>query len=123
MPGTITKVRTGKDVLSSAIQRIEWVFDTFPAVCLSFSGGKDSTVLFHLVADVARRKKRRFSVLFIDWEAQYQCTIEHAGNVPGCNRHILLGGTSPDHGKRCLSISARVDMLGTRCDVGSSATK
>ncbi|EFC8798348.1 DUF3440 domain-containing protein, partial [Escherichia coli] len=25
----------------------------------------------------ARRKKRRFSVLFIDWEAQYQCTIEH----------------------------------------------
>ena len=29
------------------------------------------------MADVARRKKRRFSVLFIDWEAQYQCTIEH----------------------------------------------
>ncbi|GDT40036.1 transposase [Escherichia coli] len=29
------------------------------------------------MADVARRKKRRFSVLFIDWEAQYQCAIEH----------------------------------------------
>lgn len=42
-----------------------------------FSGGKDSTVLFHLVAEVAYRKKRRFSVLFIDWEAQYQCTIDH----------------------------------------------
>ncbi len=30
-----------------------------------------------LRTDVARRKKRRFSVLFIDWEAQYQCTIAH----------------------------------------------
>ncbi|EEW8710684.1 DUF3440 domain-containing protein [Escherichia coli] len=65
------------NVLRAAIARIEWIFETFPSVCLSFSGGKDSTVLFHLLADVARRKKRRFSVLFIDWEAQYQCTIEH----------------------------------------------
>ncbi|WP_181947767.1 phosphoadenosine phosphosulfate reductase domain-containing protein, partial [Klebsiella pneumoniae] len=69
--------RTVEDVLSSVIQRIEWIFETFPSVCLSFSGGKDSTVLFHLVADVARRRKRHFTVLFIDWEAQYQCTIEH----------------------------------------------
>lgn len=71
------KVLTGENVLRAAIARIEWIFETFPSVCLSFSGGKDSTVLFHLVADVARRKRRRFSVLFIDWEAQYQCTIEH----------------------------------------------
>lgn len=71
------KIFTGENVLRAATARIEWTFETFPSVCLSFSGGKDSTVLFHLVADVARRKKRRFSVLFIDWEAQYQCTIEH----------------------------------------------
>ncbi|WP_249441600.1 hypothetical protein, partial [Escherichia coli] len=25
-----------------AIARIEWIFETFPSVCLSFSGGKDS---------------------------------------------------------------------------------
>ncbi|ENY2846592.1 phosphoadenosine phosphosulfate reductase, partial [Salmonella enterica] len=58
MFGSITKIITGEDVLSAAIQRIEWLFDTFSSVCLSFSGGKDSTVLLHLVADVARRKKR-----------------------------------------------------------------
>lgn len=77
MPGTIPKINTGENVLSAALHRIEWIFETFSSVCLSFSGGKDSTVLYHLVAEVARRKKRRFSVLFIDWEAQYQCTILH----------------------------------------------
>ena len=71
------KILIGENVLRAAIARIEWIFETFPSVCLSFSGGKDSTVLFHLVAEVARRRKRHFSVLFIDWEAQYQCTIAH----------------------------------------------
>ncbi|HDL7797738.1 phosphoadenosine phosphosulfate reductase [Yersinia enterocolitica] len=71
------KIKTGKDVLSSAIERISWLFDTFGHLCLSFSGGKDSTVLFHILADVARKKKKRFSVLFIDWEAQYKYTIQH----------------------------------------------
>ncbi|EAZ7017389.1 phosphoadenosine phosphosulfate reductase, partial [Salmonella enterica] len=73
----IQKIRTGEDVLSAVTGRVEWIFNTFSQVCLSFSGGKDSTVLFHIVATIARRKHRRFSVLFIDWEAQYQSTIEH----------------------------------------------
>ncbi|EHT4191091.1 phosphoadenosine phosphosulfate reductase, partial [Escherichia coli] len=55
------KILTGENVLRAATARIEWIFETFPSVCLSFSGGKDSTVLLHLTADVARRKKRRFS--------------------------------------------------------------
>ncbi|EJE8511651.1 phosphoadenosine phosphosulfate reductase family protein, partial [Shigella sonnei] len=81
MPKAIQKIRTGEDVLSATVQRIEWLFDSFISVCLSFSGGKDSTVLYHLMAEVARRKKRHFSVLFIDWEAQYQCTIAHIQNM------------------------------------------
>ncbi|EHF4109449.1 phosphoadenosine phosphosulfate reductase family protein, partial [Salmonella enterica subsp. enterica serovar Newport] len=88
MFGSITKIITGEDVLSAAIQRIEWLFDTFSSVCLSFSGGKDSTVLLHLVADVARRKKRCFSVLFIDWEAQYQCTIVHVQKMREMYRDV-----------------------------------
>lgn len=73
----ISKYYTGENVFCAAVKRIQWVFDTFQDICLSFSGGKDSTVLFHMVADIARKKKRRFSVLFVDWEAQYQCTIDH----------------------------------------------
>lgn len=47
------------NVYEAAKSRIEWAFDTFHHVCISFSGGKDSTVLFHLVAEVAKIKKRK----------------------------------------------------------------
>ena len=46
--GTIQKIRTDVNVLHAAIHRIEWLFETFSSVCLSFSGGKDSTVLLIL---------------------------------------------------------------------------
>jgi predicted phosphoadenosine phosphosulfate sulfurtransferase len=67
----------GVDVLAAARDRIARVFDEFELVYVSFSGGKDSTVLFHLTADEARRRGRRIGVLFIDWEAQFTLTIEH----------------------------------------------
>ena len=42
------KILTGEDVLCAAVHRIEWLFETFSSVCLSFSGGKDSTVLLQV---------------------------------------------------------------------------
>src|SRR5690606_9564405 len=71
----------GVDVLTAARQRIAQVFDEFGAVCVSFSGGKDSTALLHLTMEEAMRRKRRVGVLFIDWEAQYQLTIQHVGEM------------------------------------------
>ena len=40
------KIPLGENVLDAAQKRIEWLFDTFEQITLSFSGGKDSTVLF-----------------------------------------------------------------------------
>lgn len=71
------KIPLNINVYDSAVQRIAWVFDTFSRICLSFSGGKDSTLLFHLLAQEARRQNRTFSVLFIDWEVQFMHTIQH----------------------------------------------
>lgn len=67
----------GIDVLTAARQRIAWAFDSFPKLVVSFSGGKDSTVMLHLVMDEAQRRDRRVAVLFIDLEGQYQLTIQH----------------------------------------------
>lgn len=69
------------DVLTAARQRMAQVFDAFPRVCISFSGGKDSTVLLDLTATEARKQNRVIDVLFIDWEAQYQATIDHITDV------------------------------------------
>lgn len=33
--------------------------------------------MFHMVATATRRYRRKFSVLFIDWEVQFQHTIDH----------------------------------------------
>lgn len=74
------KISLNIDVLTAAKGRISWVFDTFEKIYLSFSGGKDSTVMLHLVMDEAKRRNRKIGVLFIDLEAQYKLTIEHIEN-------------------------------------------
>lgn len=66
------------NVLEAARERIAWTFDEFPRVYLSFSAGKDSTVMLHIVADEARKRGRRFGLLLVDLEGQYRLTIEHA---------------------------------------------
>jgi len=71
------KTGLGIDVLTAARERIAWTFDQFPRVYVSFSAGKDSTVMTHLVADEARRRGRRFGLLLIDLEGQYKVTIDH----------------------------------------------
>lgn len=69
---------SGQTVLEAARDRIAWTFDTFARVYLSYSAGKDSTVMLHLVAEEAKRRGRRFGLLLIDLEGQYAVTIRHA---------------------------------------------
>lgn len=67
----------GCNVLDAAIERISKVFDDFPKIYVSFSGGKDSGVMLHLVMAEAQRRKRKVGVLFVDLEAQYKMTIDY----------------------------------------------
>lgn len=66
-----------KNVLDAARERISESFDYFERLYISFSGGKDSTVLMHLACEEARKRKRTIGVLVIDLEAQYTKTIQH----------------------------------------------
>lgn len=72
------KRELGIDVLQAARDRIRYTFDHFEAIYISFSAGKDSSVMFHLVMEEAIRRGRKVGVLLIDLEAQYNLTIKHA---------------------------------------------
>lgn len=71
-----TAVRGIEDVLTATLKRIAYLFDNYDNISLSFSGGKDSTVLFHLVNEEAKRRDRKFILYFQDQEAEYQGTID-----------------------------------------------
>lgn len=69
------------NVLDAARERIAKAFDTCQRVYVSFSAGKDSTVMIHLVAEEARKRGKQFGLLLIDLEGQYKMTIEHAETI------------------------------------------
>lgn len=69
---------TKKNVLTAAKERISYTFDQFDKILLSFSGGKDSSVMFHLVMEEAILRNRKIGVMLIDFEAQYKHTSDHA---------------------------------------------
>jgi predicted phosphoadenosine phosphosulfate sulfurtransferase len=74
----IKKYHESLDVLTASKERISTIFDEFNTIYLSFSAGKDSTAMFHLVMDEAKKRNRVIGILFIDWECQFQLTIDHA---------------------------------------------
>ncbi|MNQ51552.1 phosphoadenosine phosphosulfate reductase [compost metagenome] len=74
----MAKRSLGKDVFTAAKERIEYVFDNFPRIYLSFSAGKDSTVMLHMVMEEAKKRERKIGILFIDWECQIGLTIDFA---------------------------------------------
>jgi predicted phosphoadenosine phosphosulfate sulfurtransferase len=71
------KLNLGINILTAAQERIKYTFDNFENIYVSFSGGKDSSVMTHLVMDEAIKRNRKVGLLFIDLEAQYQLTIKH----------------------------------------------
>lgn len=82
------KIYNDKNVFDAAMERIEFAFDNFDNLCVSYSGGKDSTVMIQLVEMIAKKKNRKYDVLFIDMEAQYLMTIEHIKTLKNKLEHI-----------------------------------
>jgi predicted phosphoadenosine phosphosulfate sulfurtransferase len=71
------KIYLNKSVLEATKERISKVFDSFERYYISFSGGKDSTVMTHLVLAEAKKRNVKVGLLIIDLEAQYTNTIDH----------------------------------------------
>lgn len=71
------KVYLEKNVLDAAFERLEIIFNNFDNVYFSLSAGKDSSAMVQLANIVAKRLNKKFDVLYIDLEGQYQATINH----------------------------------------------
>lgn len=69
----MAKIYLEKNVLEAAYERLSYVFEHSDNVCFSVSGGKDSSVM----VQIANKLNKPYDILYIDFEAQYQATIEH----------------------------------------------
>lgn len=71
------KLRLGKSVYEASVERVKWTFDNFEKVYLSFSAGKDSTVMLHIVMEECKLRNQKIGLLIVDLEGQYKLTIDH----------------------------------------------
>lgn len=76
------KQYTAENVLDAARNRIRHLYDSFDSVCVSFSGGKDSTACLNLCAEIAKeRGKLPVRAIFFDEEAIHPPTVEYVERV------------------------------------------
>ena len=85
----MAKVYKNENVFDAAIKRFEIIFSEFDNYYFSVSGGKDSSIMVQLAAMVARKMGKKFSVLYIDLEAQYQETIKHIHELIECTQDVV----------------------------------
>lgn len=70
------------DVFTEAVLRVSMLFDTHEDIIVCMSGGKDSTVLFHIALAVAREKGRLpLKVFWLDQEAEWQHTVDYMDSI------------------------------------------
>ena len=60
------KIFQNQSVYAASVERVKKIFDAFEKVYVSFSGGKDSSVMSHLIFLEARKRSRKVGVLIID---------------------------------------------------------
>lgn len=71
------KYNKNKNVYEAAIERINFIFDNYKNIVVSFSGGKDSSVLAYLMLEVAKERGRKIFLFYLDQEIEYDSTINH----------------------------------------------
>lgn len=72
-----------KNVYELTQERLRVIFNEFDNIYVSFSGGKDSSVLLNLCIDYIRRNnlKRKIGVFHMDYEIQYKMTIDFVDQI------------------------------------------
>jgi len=100
------KIYTKQNVFEAALDRMRWVFDNFPNVVVSCSGGKDSDIIYRLALIVAEEKGRLpLPVVWLDQEIEWQMVADHVKGLMYDERvdakwmqipFLISNATSPD---------------------------
>lgn len=85
------KIYRETNVYDASIERIDYIFKTFPKIYLSFSGGKDSGVMLNLCIDYMRKNNvtQKLGVMVMDNEANYTQSLEFMHRILKKNLDIL----------------------------------
>lgn len=85
------KIYKNIDVYQASIERIKFIFENFPRIYVSFSGGKDSGVMLNLVIDYMRKNNitKKIGVMILDNEANYKHSTDFMHSILKSNLDIL----------------------------------
>lgn len=71
-----TMIDTKKTAYDLALDNVKWCFDNFETICVSTSGGKDSSVLFDMCLREARSRGREIHLFYADEEFELSSSVE-----------------------------------------------
>lgn len=80
-----------KNVYEASQERIKFIFDNFPRIYVSFSGGKDSGVMLNMMVDYMKRHniKRKIGLMTLDNEANYEYSLKFMHSIVQKHRDFL----------------------------------
>lgn len=86
-----TRVYKEDDVHTAAIKRLDFIFDSFERIYLSFSGGKDSGIMLNLVVEYMRERgiTQKIGIQILDNEANYEYSLEFMHRILKANADLL----------------------------------
>lgn len=79
------------DVYAASQERIKFIFENFPRIYVSFSGGKDSGVMLNLMIDYMRKNgiTRKIGIMILDNEANYEHSLTFMRDILESNRDLF----------------------------------
>lgn len=85
------KYNKDKNVYEALQERLDFIFENFPRIYVSFSGGKDSGVMLNAVLDYMRRKgiTKKIGLMTLDNEANYEYSLQFMHSIVQKNLDLL----------------------------------
>ena len=85
------RVYKEKNVYDATIDRLDFIFENFERIYLSFSGGKDSGVMLNLVLQYMKERgiKRKIGIQILDNEANYEYSVQFMHRILQDNAEYL----------------------------------